>query len=521
MKELIKGSYLFEYIDRVDYWKRVNKDLEYVGSLGEEEYLSYVGEMGKRDIFFFMIVILNRVDANCDFVYEVCRDLESRYVENELTNLLHLYARGHYKSSIITMAYTIRDLMIDSDRTFCIFSNSNANAENRVSQIKREFETNELLKKLYPDVCWIEPERESSRWSVQKGIVLKRRGNPQEGSVEGWGILDGMPTGRHFSHLIYDDLVTEINVNTPEQIDKTTERWGLSLNLDAINKPSIKRYIGTRYHYADTYKAMMDRGVEAIIRPATKDGKVEGEPVLLKREVLDEKIKQMGDLASASQLFLNPIAVSVRNFQLSWVMRYEKVDYSRMNKYLIVDPAKEKTKKSDYTVMIVIGLHDDNNYYLLDGVRDKMGLAEKWDCLYRLHRKYKPLKVGYEEYGMQSDIDYMRGKMDDFNYRFGITKLAGKVKKEDRIDALQPIFQEGRMWLPMKCPFVDVNSIARDFVVEFLDEEYMFYPFVSHNDMLDSMARILESQFGAYFPMVEPYSGDAQFCNDDDSMYGF
>jgi len=520
-QEIKSKSRLLRLANRGDYWSHMRGEMDVARERGEGAYLDYVSLMGKLDIFFFLVVVLRRLDADNDFVYEVCRDLEGRYVENELHDILHLYARGHYKSTIVTIAYTIRDLMIDSERTFCIFGNSNANSEYRISQIKREFEDNELLKALYPGVCWVNPEKESPLWSVQKGLVLRRRGNPKEASVEGWGILDGMPTGSHFSHLVYDDLVTEINVGTPEQIQKTTERWALSLNLDMINRVSIKRYIGTRYHYADTYKDMMERGVVAIIRPATSDGSVDGEPVLLSREILDDKIKKMGANVAAAQLFLNPLQVSIRNFQMSWVRRYESIRFMEMNRYLVVDPASSKhSKKSDYTVMLVIGVGEDMNYYLVGGLRAKLNLKQKWERLQQLHRMYKPMVVGYEEYGLMSDVEYFRGEMEACNYRFDIVKLGGRVKKTERIERLMPLFEGGRIYLPSKALYRDGEGIERDLVRDMLDDEYSFYPYCQHDDILDAFARILDTDMRVVFPMGE--SSDLQiFCNDDEKSYGF
>ena len=45
--------------------------------------------------------------------------------------------------------------------------------------------------------------------------------------------------------------MTRESVTTPDMIKKTTSAWELSRNLTAIKGTS--RYIGTRYHYFDTY----------------------------------------------------------------------------------------------------------------------------------------------------------------------------------------------------------------------------------------------------------------------------
>jgi hypothetical protein len=72
-----------------------------------------------------------------------------------------------------------------------------------------EFEVNERLKALYSDVLWANPEKEAPRWSLDGGLVVKRRSNPKEQTFEAHGLVKGMPTGSHFKLRIYDDVVTK------------------------------------------------------------------------------------------------------------------------------------------------------------------------------------------------------------------------------------------------------------------------------------------------------------------------
>jgi hypothetical protein len=36
-------------------------------------------------------------------------------------------------------------------------------------------------------VLWADPVKESPKWSEDEGIVVKRKGNPKEATVEAWG----------------------------------------------------------------------------------------------------------------------------------------------------------------------------------------------------------------------------------------------------------------------------------------------------------------------------------------------
>lgn len=309
-------------------------------------------------------------------------------------------------------------------------------------------------------------------------------------TVEAWGLVDSQPTSKHFEILMYDDVVTVDSTRSPDMIEKTTQAWELSLNLGTAT--AKYRYAGTRYHFNDTYRTIMEReAAKPRVHPATVDGTVTGEPVLLSIEVLNKKRKDMGSYSFASQLLLNPVADNNQGFLRSWLVFHGSKSFEHVNRYIIVDPANEKKKSNDYTVITVLGLGADNNYYTIDWVRDRLSLTERGNMLFYMHRKYKPKDVGYEHYGMQADIAYLKDKMKRDNYNFKITPLGGNLAKVDRIKALIPIFEQGRMYLPETCYKTNYEGKTEDLTEVFLTHEYDTFPVCQHDDMLDCMARIL------------------------------
>lgn len=406
-----------------------------------------------------------------------------------------------HNSTIITFGKSIQDVLKDPDNTTIgIFSHTRPIAKGFVEQIKRELENNSFLKDLFPEVLYQNPRSESPRWSLDSGLVVKRNTNPKEATIEAWGVVDGQPTGKHFTILVYDDVVTRGSVTTPEMIKKVTESWELSLNLGAHGGRA--RYIGTRYHFNDTYKTMMDRGsVSPRVYPATDNGKMDGSPVFLDKETLMTKRRDMGPYTFGTQMLQNPVADKAMGFKEEWLMYYQSLsDFRSWNTYVVVDPAGEKKKGSDYTVIAAIGLAPDQNYYLLDAVRDRMNLTERTSKLFEFHRKYNPIDTGYEKYGMQSDIEHIQYVQEKENYRFNITALGGPMPKNDRIKRLIPVFEQKRFYLPQAITFKDYEGKTVDFVHDFVNEEYLAFPVCIHDDMLDCIARILEQKLDAKFP---------------------
>jgi len=451
-------------------------------------------ELCKKDLFYLLTIAFKRKDVDSEWLYDRCREVEANP-----DGYLDLWAREHYKSTIITFAKSIQDILCNPDVTIGIFSHTRPIAKGFLDQIKRELETNTYLKGLFPEILYDKPHSESPKWSLDSGIIVKRKTNPKECTIEAHGLVDGQPTSKHFSVLVYDDVVTRESVTTPDQIKKVTGALELSYNLGA--KGGVRRFIGTRYHVNDSYRTIMDRdSVIPRIYPATDNGKVDGKSVFLSDEDLKEKRRDMGPYTFGTQMLQDPIADKAMGFREEWLHFYQNVNHKDFNYYLLIDPAGEKKKTSDYTVMVIIGLGPDENYYLIDMVRERMNLTQRADKLFELHREYKPLKVGYEKYGMQSDIEHMKYVMEKQNYRFGITPLGGNIAKEDRIRTLIPIFEQSRFYLPKMLSYVTYENQRIDLVKAFIDDEYLSFPVCVHDDMLDCIARITDKKLGVAFP---------------------
>jgi len=170
--------------------------------------------------------------------------------------------------------------------------------------------------------------------------------------------------------------------------------------------------------------------------------------------------------------------------------------------YLLVDPAAKKKKESDYTVMCVIGTDALRNYWLIDMVRDKLNLGERWESLKRLVLSWGLNDIGYEQYGAMSDVEFMNRMMQETGCYFRITELGGQVSKDDRIKKLVPDFQRGRWILPDSLVYRNVKGEFKDLMVDFQEEYESWVPGrnVGHDDMLDCLARIYESKMNVIFP---------------------
>ncbi len=473
-------------------------------------YNSLMRWRARTDLFYLLTNILNREDVYHQWLLDRINEVQANPNAR-----LDLWSREHYKSTIITFGLSIQDILrtygdnsTGEEYTIGIFSYVRPIAKDFLIQIKREFENNDQLKELFPDIFYTNPQQQAPKWS-DEAIVVKRKGNPKESSIEAWGVFEGQPTGRHFSVRLYDDMVTHDSVKTEDRIKTTLQYWELSLAMGDIH--NIERYIGTRYAFNDVYHHILDRkGAIPRIIPATHDGSFTGLPVFWTQKKFDDKVRTMGQFTAQCQLLQNPVIDSEMGFKPDDIRYYaahtegERKAMSRQHiRVILVDPSSGKGKKSDFTAMGVFGLGTDDNYYLLDAIRDKLSLSGRTEALFELHERWKPKIVGYEEYGLGSDIEHIEEQMDTRGYHFDITKMGGSMSKRGaygRIARLQPVVAQHRLYFPKTLPKRLANGRTVDLIRIVIDEEIRLYPSCLHEDFLDMTARLLDPDLRLTFP---------------------
>ena len=464
------------------------------------------------DRYYLLIKVLRRIDQWHPWTYDRCRE-----VEGAPDGFCDIWAREHGKSSLITFAGTIQEILKDPEITIGVFSHTKPIAKGFLGQIQRELESNEILKAVFPDVLFQNPSKESPSWSLDGGLTVKRSGNPKESTVEAHGLVDGQPTSKHFKLMIYDDVVTRESVNTPEQITKTTEAWELSDNLGTMG--GRKWIIGTRYHYADTYAEIIKRGAaRARIYPATHDGTMGGRPVLFTQAEWERRIRDQGEAT---------VACHQRMFDVNDLQTYEVRPLTLMG-YLLIDPARSVKKESANTAMVVLGLDAAGNKYLLDGVDHKMDLMDRWKWMRDLWETWRSapgmmgLHVGYERYGAIADLDYFKERQRIEKISFEISELEwprdGQRSKEDRVQRLVPDIRGHRFYLPYPTNDDRLTRVQRDMIgqgyeyrlarpilrldenkqrydlTERLRMQVSYFPFGGLVDIIDATSRIYDME---------------------------
>lgn len=493
------AKYLYDY-------QRIVADINRFVDSEPRRFLHFMRTWCQDDLFFLLYFVL-RVPVNHPWLVERIKE-----VQNCNDRTLDLWAREHWKSSIMTYGLNVQEILRDPEVRIGIFSHTKAIAKSFLFRIKSTFESNELLKTLFSDILYDNPEYQSPRWSLDDGICVKRSSVFQEMTVEAWGLVDGMPTSKHFSILDYDDIVTKESVNTPDQLQKVDDCLKLSFNLGTND--GKKRVKGTIYHFNDQYVKMMKQMDVSgnpmwVVRkyPCVDE---QGKPVLLTYEQLEEKKIDQGPYIYSCQMLLNPVADSLQEFKPEWI-EYWRTLPSPINLYILGDPASSKKKTSDYTTIGVIGLDTFNNIYLVDAIRSRLNLRERWLALKEMVMMYPDAKkVGWEKYALQADKEYFDQMMRQEGFNFTIEDLGGPLAKKDRIRRLVPTFAAHRFYLPYSLQ-IDGQNLVKTFI----EEEYLLFPYCPHDDMLDMISRIYDESFSADRPQSFPVEEKRQRYDSD------
>lgn len=373
------------------------------------------------------------------------------------------------------------------------------NAKMYVSAIKDQIDNNDVLKLICTDSKGkyiLEPDKNAAGGWTEDRILLKHRTKlgMKEPSLF-VSAVDNNRTGLHPDVIIMDDLVSEATVTTPEQRNKTKTHYRFSLSL--LERNGLQVVIGTRYHMDDLYDDLLQNtGFNCIVRPAILPNGKCYFPTKYPKEVLEELKRDQGADIFNSQYMLDPtnsddavFRIGNINYYLDEEMALErdtgayrgKVQFQQV--FVLTDLAITQGKRSDYTVIMILGITWDKKIYVIDYIRDKLTPSDILKSIFEMYdkaRKYGYVRgVGVETVAFQKVMMYL---IKDEAKRRGISipliELKANKDKTLRINGLVPLVDSGDIYMSPR--HVELKNEMREF------------PFGKHDDLVDTLAYILQ-----------------------------
>jgi hypothetical protein len=483
-----------QYPERWNYYSLAD---EIAGYTKPEEAIQakryWWSKLFRTDLWFLIYFGLRIPTANHPFVVRACKEV----IYGPDSNTLDIWAREHFKSTIITVGETIQKILVNPEERVGIFSHNKAAATSFLRAIKYVFETSDILKFCFPDILYMNPRSEAFKWSEEDGIYVRRKSNAKEATVEAHGLIEGMPTGRHYTHIVHDDIETPDMVYTPEANERLKEMFDMSLNLGSMG--GTKRIVGTFYHHEGllaTLANKKDSNGEAIytvrIKPATIDGSANGRSVLMPEKELAER--RANRKLFYTQQLCNPTpqgtqALSYSDIQECWAGDLPK----GLFKFMTVDPAgTRKDRQGDSWAMAVCGVDphlDDlgaSDLYILDVMCEPMTEIEAQKNIVDMYSRNGMIrKLGVEKTALSTAeihvANALKAKGKIVSVERGtleILRPGGREKQTRIMESLSWPLSQGKIHILRSIP-----ACYR----ERLSLEMQKFPYW-HDDFLDALA---------------------------------
>ena len=316
-----------------------------------------------------------------------------------------------------------------------------------------------------------------------------------------------------YTGIVLDDFESEINTKTPES-RMQIKNWVTSAVYPAIDfdKGGFLWCNGTIIHYdsflnniLDRYKQSQKNGEEYSWEIYSRKAIEDGKPIWPSRwpiKKLEERKQFYIDSGTPSkfyQEYMNQArapedcifdeedinnGIYSGNLRFndsngSWEILFEDGSRESVSLYMGVDPASTLNARSDFSVIMVVGVTSEHDYYVIDYWRERvlpMDCAEK---IFKLYKQYEPIRrinietICYQE--MLRDYVQRKSKKEGLflpGINMGI-KGYGNQKKKDRLfEGLQPLFKAGA---------VHIKKNQHEFIGELID-----FPKGSHDDTIDA-----------------------------------
>src|SRR5215467_7470164 len=422
----------------------------------EEEIRHSLRERAKRSTYFFAKAILGFADLTVNTHGPICRTLDSPSKRK-----LIVMPRDHLKTSIATIADTIRRITVNPNIRILFGNETATNASHFLRRIASVFDRNARFRWLFPEL--IEDPTKRSKWNENEILVPRTEDHP-ESTVEAIGV-GGAVVSRHFDLIKLDDLVGKEASESDEIMRKTLDWYDYCESL--LNHPveSEIHVVGTRWTHADLIAKVLATESEYFDQVITSAILPDGTPLWPERftlEVLARIRAKIGTWKFSCQYLNSPHDPEATSFSSSWIKYYQiqgdsvigsdgaTANIQQMRRYLTVDPAisdKDQACNSAFTVTAVDHI---NRKWLLEVTAKRLQPMRLMDEIFRLQDKWDLEATGIEGVSFQKALKFWLAQEMERRGKFiNITELKTDThqRKGSRIRGLQPFFEGGEIYV--------------------------------------------------------------------------
>jgi hypothetical protein len=301
---------------------------------GNEALLKEWGELGVVSTYF-MGKIIGYEDLADGLHWEMAKWIQSSHKRK-----VGVAPRDHLKTSVWTIADTMRVISGSEDERILIRSSTTPNAVNLVHKIKDIAESNTLWRRLYPKRV---PDGKG-RWR-DDALDFPRKNEYPEASIEAMG-METTLASRHYTRVKDDDPVGESAENSALIMEEAIRKIKLTEHLLVDPSTSTHEVYGTRWGNKDVIHSLLSSTTHwqenpvaaGLIDARWGQGTIgeysvmllgcygpvgtRGEPIWperFNREVLEQIRRRVGIRQFALQMLNDPVAGGDSELKREWL----------------------------------------------------------------------------------------------------------------------------------------------------------------------------------------------------------
>lgn len=485
----------------LSFCRNMNTDIETSENLiipdsarTEETRLS-LRKMAKASTYFVGKAVLGFQDMTPGLHREMCDWIDAPRKPGE-RRLHGIVPRDHLKTSVWTIAHTIKLILNNAETRILIANETATNVQHFLSKIDSVFRRNTLFQWLFPEL--IPDWGTVRRWNATE-ITVPRDNDYPEATVEVIGV-GGAVVSRHYKVIKLDDLVGKQASEEAETMKKTIDWYQYTESLLEHPMDDWIYNVGTPWGFNDLdswirkhepYVDIFERGCYGA------PGQLDGEPIWPERfsRTALERLALKYDTMKFSCMYLcRPRDPNSGSFDESKLGTYKWhqgfivpdagvvkaiIDPAKLTRTLRIDPAISEKPGAARSAIVVDGQHKDERVFLLEAWAKRCQPSEMIEKAFEFNEKWKPEAWGVEAVAYQRILKpVIESECERRGIWVNVVLLYpdSKTKKENRIRGrIEPYQNRGLLW---------VHPTRHE---EFL-QEYRDFPTGMTLDMLDAFA---------------------------------
>jgi len=409
---------------------------------------------------------------------------------------LMMMPRDTFKTSVVTISANTRLAVRNPNERILIGNEGHTNAQRFLRGIRETCENNKVFRALYSHV--IPRDTRKTRWNDTE-LQFVRTWNGPEPTFDTIGMTGGF-TSRHYTHICWDDVISEEAARSDKVMRDTTERVMGFRSLLVEPEASTCWWVGTHWSFADTYvhvKKTLGPRVAKFIRGILEDGQSIF-PELMNLSTIAEIRHEQGEYKFSCLYMNNPRNPEVQDFNIQdlkffafspderRVTLYDREGnefrtwlLSQLDITITVDLAAAEKVTSDRNAVSTCGVSPEGDVVVLDSWAKRCTPLEVLSYLLYLQRRFSPRAVGIEDVAYQKSFKYfLKDSAEKQGIYLNVKPIRAIGKKETRIRGLQPVVATGRVYI------LPTQMILRN--------EMSDFPLGEHDDALDSLSMQLQ-----------------------------